>query len=646
LGQHSLLVHLHSLRVNIMARRNKNAINSLFQGIAQGLQLNQQIQQQKRARELKEKGFALQERGLELREGQLTLDEQKALEAQEFRDKFFQQLVPQLGGQALPSLGTAPTPAQQPVIQPPQPFNPLGGPVQPATLGTVTTPPVQPRIPSIVSERPSAPDISEITTVPQEGFQPAPRPAERPTIQPGPGQIPFDTQTFGLEVPQPIQPTIVTPTVIPPRPQAREPQPVEPDVRGQQLASIQDFISQLNVVRIDSSTIVTLTVPGGGSISKTIGKNATLDQKFIHFNNEVSKAFPSINAADKARLLANSPMRNSKEARAFFDREFNKEVNQGLKIKRDNFRLDNKRKPTTAENNALLAESINNEVNRFNGFVSKRHEKMFQEADVETFELSDEIQAELQQTFRSPAEFAQAMKDDSKGTAAVLEKAIQKVQKRRIDLESKKGTAVIEAKITAGLKLPVDPNDLIKIINPKTFAGFKAGTTWQEIKDANGVAITAGQRTALANINSSLDNVRIITELAKKLFTDNNLLSRIIQAGPNAVQQITQTNPDAILYESTVTAVTRTIARAFGEARITDFDAEDFRKSFPKLLPGRGETFFVPDSKTLADKKLAQLARIIDNSRRRIIGQPPITSGGLSPAEKTELEALEKELGR
>ena len=253
---------------------------------------------------------------------------------------------------------------------------------------------------------------------------------------------------------------------------------------------------------------------------------------------------------------------------------------------------------------------------------------MFQEADVETFELSEAIQAELQQTFRGPEEFAQAMREDPKGTADVLESAIKKVQTRRVAVAAEQGVAVVEAKIKAGLKLPVDPNDLLKIINPKTFAGFKAGTTWQEIKDAGGVAITAGQRTALANINSSLDNVRIITELGKKLFTDNNLLSRIIQAGPNAVQQITQTNPDAILYESTVTAVTRTIARAFGEARITDFDAEDFRKSFPKLLPGRGETFFVPDSKALADKKLAQLARIIDNSRRRIIGQPPITSAG------------------
>ncbi|HDZ26668.1 MAG TPA: hypothetical protein ENH65_09210 [Candidatus Aminicenantes bacterium] len=625
-------------------RRTGNTINSLFQGIAQGLQLGQQIKGRRSQRELQERGLGLQERGLEIREGQLTLDEQKALEAQQFRDQFFK-AISGLGGQGLPSLGAAPAPTQQLPQQQPGILGPLV-PIQPATLGAVTTPSIQPRVPSQIQERPSAPPISEITDVPTTGFVEPPLQTGPPLIRGGPEQVPFDTTTFGREVPQPIQSTIVTPTVVPPPPQVKGPQPVEPDVRGQQLASIQDFISQLDVVRIDSPTTVTLTIPGGGSISRTVGKNATLGQKFIRFNNEVSKAFPRITAADKARLLANSPMRNSKEAKALFDREFNKAVNQGLRIKEGIFRQDNRKRPTTAERNALLAESVNNEVDRFNGFVSKRHEKLFQEGDVDAFELSEAVQAELQQTFRSPEEFAQGMRDDPKGTAAVVGSAIQKVQKRKVEAAAQQGVAVAEAKIKAGLKLPVDPNDLIKIINPKTFAPFKAGTNYKTILEADGVVVTAGMRTALANINSSLDNVKIITELAKKLFTDDDLIDRIIQAGPNAIQQITQTNPDAILYESTVTAVTRTIARAFGEARITDFDAEDFRKSFPKLLPGRGETFVVPDSKALADKKLSQLARIIDNSRRRIIGIPPITNTALTPAEEAELEALEKELGR
>ena len=91
-----------------MARRRKlNTIDSLFRGIAQGLQLGQQIKGQRSQRELQERGLGLQERGLEVREGQLTLDEQKALEAQQFRDQFFK-AISGLGGQGLPSLGAAP----------------------------------------------------------------------------------------------------------------------------------------------------------------------------------------------------------------------------------------------------------------------------------------------------------------------------------------------------------------------------------------------------------------------------------------------------------------------------------------------------------------------------------------------------------
>ena len=76
-------------------RRTGNTINSLFQGIAQGLGLGQQIKSQRRQRDIQERGLGLQERGLEVREGQLDLNIQKVLEAQQFRDKFlmyFQQV--------------------------------------------------------------------------------------------------------------------------------------------------------------------------------------------------------------------------------------------------------------------------------------------------------------------------------------------------------------------------------------------------------------------------------------------------------------------------------------------------------------------------------------------------------------------------
>ncbi len=595
-----------------MARkRNLNAIDSLFRGIAQGLQLGQQIKSRRRGRELQERGLDLTEQGIGIREDELGLKTRKASEAEEFRDQFMQLLLPQLGGTQGGVSG------QLPELNAPAA---LFGPPQEAAPTQITP------------EAPTAPAIQESTVLPPGGSL-APLTTDTSLTQPLVPTGPVDqaSQTFA----QPTEQAQPAPTA--PLPEQANDQ--------ERLASITSFVQQLeqSLAEPGSPSTVTLSVPGGGSISKTLGKSATPDQHFSHFIQQMKKSFPTATPADLSGFLQNSTLRDTDAAQKFFDRSFNSAVNREFR-----FLLGQETGVVpAAKRNELQSKAVAETVKNFNGHVSKRHEKQFQpESEIEAFELSEAVQAELNLVFPTPADFAKAMRDDPRGTAILLETAIKKVHGRRVEVAAQQGVATVEAKIKAGLKLPVDPTDLVKMINPKTFAPFKAGTTWEEIKKVGGIAVTAGQRVAIANINSSLDNVRIITELGKKLFVDQDLADRIASGFGGSIQRFTQSNPDAIVYEDTVTAVTRTIARAFGEARITDFDAEDFRKSFPKLLPGRGETFFVPDSQALAKKKLAQLTRIIDNSRRRIIGQPPITNTALTAEEKVELERLEKELGR
>lgn len=585
-----------------MARRRKlNALSSLFGGIAQGFQLGQQLKDQKRRGKL-------QERRLSIKEEELDLKTQKALEAEKFRNSFMEMLSQQGGSSQLPSLN-----APAALFGPPQ-----------------ETPPVQGTLPTPVA--PTAPAIQESTTLPLSGTQ-APLSLDPSVTQPLVPTGPVDqlSETF-VQPSTPVQPAPVTPL----------PQRVNDQER---LASITNFIQQLeqSLAEPGTPTTVTLSIPGGGSISKTLDKRATPDQHFSHFIEQMKRHYPTATPADLSGFLQNSTLRDTDAAQKFFNRSFNSAVNREFQF----LKSQETGTLSAGKNNELRSEAIAETVKNFNGFVSKRHEKQFQpEKDIDEFELSEAVQAELNLVFPDPKTFARAMRDDPRGTANLLEKAISKVQARKVETAAAQGVGVIKAKIEAGLKLPVDPTDLVKMINPRTFAPFTAGTTWEEIKRAKGVAVTGGQRVALANINSSLDNVRIITELGKKLFVDQDLVDRIASAFGGSIQRFVQSNPDAIVYEDTVTAVTRTIARAFGEARITDFDAEDFRKSFPKLLPGRGETFFVPDSQALAQKKLSQLATIIDNSRRRIIGLPPITNTALTAEEKVELERLEKELGQ
>ena len=138
-----------------MARKNKNALNSLFQGIAQGLQLNQQIQGQKRARELQEKGFGLKERQFGLNERQIQIQEQQAEAARQNKERTLQFLGPLLQG-IIPGLGQQPTQApaaqqQAPVpIPAPQPRAAPSVPAQTFLPGEFPTTPKGPLAESVL----------------------------------------------------------------------------------------------------------------------------------------------------------------------------------------------------------------------------------------------------------------------------------------------------------------------------------------------------------------------------------------------------------------------------------------------------------------------------------------------------------------
>ena len=111
-------------------RRTGNTINSLFRGIAQGLQLGQQIKGQRRKGKLEERGLGIREQQLSLNERQIAiqeaqadLDEKNRANTLKVLGPFLQSLIPGFGEQpsqapAAPQQRQVPTPAPVPTPRP------------------------------------------------------------------------------------------------------------------------------------------------------------------------------------------------------------------------------------------------------------------------------------------------------------------------------------------------------------------------------------------------------------------------------------------------------------------------------------------------------------------------------------------------
>jgi len=596
-----------------MARKKSklNFLDSLLGGLAQGFQLSQQFKGDKQKSELDERKLSIQEQKLDLQQQQFDLD-------QEQRKKF--QFLFGGAGQA---------PNRLPALNAPSSLVPVPSTLQAAPLATTGV-------------TPTLPGIAEFPTELPAGGRVAPALPTAPTVQPGPDQIPFDTDTFA----QPAQ----APQVNVPQDQVIQQAQIN---EAQQRKAVDDWVNQIgfSLSNPKESTTVTANFGTAGSATKTFGKNATPNQHFQHFNATLNKTFPNITSAEKAQFLKRSSLLVVPAAKAFFDEKFNEDVNNEFLFLLEQRRQDNKDEGKkgrilTTERNELKSQAVNNTVGRYDGYVSKQHKGQFQKVDVKTFDFSEKLQAEIALTF-TPEEFREAMRVDRKGLAEFLDKAITKIHGREVEKAEKQGVAVIEAQIKAGLKIPVKIDELNKIINPKTFTTFVAGTNYNTIKAAGGRPVSLIQRTKLADANSTLDTLRIISKLAKKLFIDQDLASRIQSAFGGSIQRFTQTDTDAILYTDLVRPVARTLAKAFGEDKITDLDVEDFVGLFPRFLPGAGEKFRIPDSKELAEKKLTAIENIMTNGRRRLIGLDPINPNeGLTLEEEAELRALENEFGR
>jgi len=364
-----------------MARKKSklNFLDSLLGGLAQGFQLSQQFKGDKQKSELDERKLSIQEQKLDLQQQQFDLDQEAT--------KKFQRLFGG-GGQALNRL---------PALNAPSPIVSAPSTLTPTQLTPSATTAVAPTLPG----------IAEFPTELPTGGRVAPALPTAPIVQPGPSEIPFPTDTFAQ------------PTQAPPAPEVLAPeQPAEDQAR----TFIIDFAQQLqrSMANPKEPTTVTANFGGAGSVTKIFDKNATPNQHFMHFVEQVKKNFPTATPADLAEFLRGNTLRDVPAAKLFFEREFNSAVNREFRF----LKAQSEGPLTTRKTNELKGNAINETVKNFSGYVSSRHEKQFQEATLDNFDPSSAIELEfIRAGILDRNQLFQLVQDDPTKATAVIDAA-------------------------------------------------------------------------------------------------------------------------------------------------------------------------------------------------------------------------------
>ena len=389
-------------------------VDSLFGGIARGLQIGTGIRSNRRRMEQQDRSLDLTERGVETSEGTLDLNLQKLQQARDFQESI-KKLINGGGAGNIPSIPALTNFDNQPQIQVPAPQAPVPAPV-PVPVPAPTQDdnlflgePDRGISPGILQQlndselrdqaaskklRDRAASQSTAPTPAPAVPQVTPLPAPEGIIEEDVGPLPFRTSGSTFEIRQ---------------------------------RSVNDLKTKLESILAspDTAKTVSFIVQGGGSVSVPVGKKPDANQLFTILNRRVRKGFPEITNAELAQHLQDSPLRDSDAGKAFFNRTFNADTTKGMRAATQAFRQQNKRLPNRTERNQLLRSVVNNQVDAYGGFVSKRHETLFQESTVTGFNVSETVQQQLLKLgVESPEQLREMLAQDKAGTEALLNNAI------------------------------------------------------------------------------------------------------------------------------------------------------------------------------------------------------------------------------
>ena len=161
------------------------------------------------------------------------------------------------------------------------------------------------------------------------------------------------------------------------------------------------------------------------------------------------------------------------------------------------------------------------------------------------------------------------------------------------------------------MDVPLTVQELLRFRDPVTGAPPKYGTTRRAAKQAGYLPVTTTEETQrMAEMGSDVILAQLETT-AKKIFSAEGVLDRLLSIPKANWAVYLQANTDAVLYESLKNGVLANIVRTLGEkGTLAEGDVERARALFPTYVP-------VPDTKEIAELKLKQLRDLMAEFQAR-----------------------------
>lgn len=169
-------------------------------------------------------------------------------------------------------------------------------------------------------------------------------------------------------------------------------------------------------------------------------------------------------------------------------------------------------------------------------------------------------------------------------------------------------------------ELPLPANELLNVIDKETLGVPQGNITMKDVTGSDRfVRVTPKQRDKIDASKSAITTFETINDLVVPLFSglNNGIGERSGKALELFINDFTQTNPDAIVYQNLNSELV-TLIRAMGDVgAISDTQVREAVSVIPKLRP-------VPDSAKVAADKMRKLHRIITSPISTVLGEDSV----------------------